>query len=61
MIARIAVCLLAVVSITGFFRCVPAVNVTTVGFSYLLAILVASTAFRPPDIDRHVHRGNDGL
>jgi len=50
MIARIAACLLAVVSITGFFHCVPAVNVTTVGFTYLLAILVASTLFELPTL-----------
>ena len=32
------------------FPCVPAVNVTTVGFSYLLAILVASTLFELPTL-----------
>lgn len=50
MIARIAACLVAVISITEFFRCVPAANVTTVGFSYLVAILVASTLFDLPTL-----------
>ncbi len=43
--ARTAVCLLTVMAITIFFHYGPSVNATTVGFVYLLAILLASTAF----------------
>jgi two-component system sensor histidine kinase KdpD len=45
MTARVAVCLLAILLITGFFHYDPSVNATTVGFVFLLAILVASTRF----------------
>lgn len=45
---RMAVCVLAVVFITVFFHFGPAVNATTVGFTYLLAILAASTIFELP-------------
>jgi len=43
MITRAAAGSLAVFLITEFFRHVPSVNATTVGFAYLLSILVAST------------------
>jgi two-component system, OmpR family, sensor histidine kinase KdpD len=43
MMARAALGLFAVLLITEFFRHGPSVNATTVGFAYLLAILVAST------------------
>jgi len=44
-IARIAVSLFTVIATTLFFHYGPSVNATTVGFVYLLAILVASTVF----------------
>jgi two-component system sensor histidine kinase KdpD len=50
MVARIAANLVAVLLITGFFHYGPAVNATTVGFTYLLAILVASTLFELPTL-----------
>jgi two-component system sensor histidine kinase KdpD len=42
MLTRAAAGLLAIVALTGFFLHVLPVNITTVGFAYLLAILVAS-------------------